>query len=241
MFDGARKHASAELVDFNCLRREPPPIHALHARAEPKSEPAARHRAVGGVYKRICDFVLSLTLAIALTPVLALIAFAICFETRGSPFFLQRRGGFRGKVFLVYKFRTMTSCDDGRAIDQAQQGDQRVTRVGAFLRKTSLDELPQLFNVLRGEMSLIGPRPHAVAHDRKFLEIDPDYRRRWLALPGVTGLAQVCGARGLTDTPEAVKRRIALDLKYVERWSPLLDAWILIKTPFLVFSDKNAF
>lgn len=217
---------------------QPLPLHAVHGRPSQKVE--RKRRPVGGAYKRLCDVAASILLIVLLSPLLAVISLLIITETRGGAFFLQRRGGFRGKVFLIYKFRTMTSCDDGRAIDQAQQGDQRVTKIGAILRRTSLDELPQLFNVLRGEMSIIGPRPHAVAHDRKFLALAPDYARRWAALPGITGLAQVCGARGLTATAEAVERRVRFDLKYVDGWSPLLDAWIAVKTAFVLF-DKNAF
>lgn len=227
--DGARRVSS---------RAEAAPLHELHARGTAIARPRAP---VGGIFKRGCDIAASVLLLVLLSPLLAIICGLIVAETRGSPFFLQRRGGFRGKVFLVYKFRTMTVCDDGKAVEQARQNDSRVTRIGAFLRRTSLDELPQLFNVLKGEMSLIGPRPHAVAHDRRFLGLDPRYRARWRALPGITGLAQVSGSRGLLETPEALQRRVELDLRYIEHWSPLMDAWILLRTALLVLRDRHAY
>lgn len=230
--------SQADAARNNSVPVDAAPLHELHARGTAAEKPRAP---VGGVFKRGCDVASSALLLLLLSPLLAIICGLIVVETRGSPFFLQRRGGFRGKVFLVYKFRTMTVCDDGKAVEQARQNDGRVTRIGAFLRRTSLDELPQLFNVLKGDMSLIGPRPHAVAHDRRFLALDPRYRARWRARPGITGLAQVSGSRGLLETPEALQRRVDLDLHYIEHWSPLIDAWILLRTALLVLKDRHAY
>lgn len=197
-------------------------------------------RPVGGAIKRGFDIAVSLVGLLLLSPLLTIVAIAIALESRGPVFFLQRRGGLFGRTFLIYKFRTMSVVDDGKTIEQAQRDDPRLTRLGATLRALSIDELPQLFNVFRGEMSLVGPRPHATAHDKKFLEIDPLYRHRWRARPGITGIAQVSGSRGLTADAASVKRRVELDLKYVRKWSIWLDVWILIRTVFLVVHDPRA-
>ena len=214
------------------------PLRTIHPQA--RRRPAASVRPVGGVAKRAVDLSVAAVSLIALTPIFLLVALAIKLDSRGPVFFLQRRGGFRGRPFLVTKFRTMTSADDGNVIAQAGRDDARLTRVGKFLRKTSIDELPQLFNVVRGEMSLVGPRPHAVAHDRHFRGIDPRYGRRFKARPGITGLAQVSGCRGETKNPESVRRRVDFDLRYIERWSLLLDIVIILRTLILIVRDPNA-
>src|SRR5690606_35550656 len=161
-------------------------------------------------------------------------------DSPGPVSFLQRRGGFRGRPFLVVKFRTMTAADDGAVIAPAGRGDVRLTRVGKFLRRTSIDELPQSFNVLRGERPLAGPRPHAVVHDRHFRGIDPRYGRRFKARPGITGLAQVNGCRGETRNADSVRRRVDFDLRYIQRWSIALDIFIILRTLILIVRDPNA-
>jgi putative colanic acid biosysnthesis UDP-glucose lipid carrier transferase len=214
-----------------------PPLREIY----PARGRARRRTPVGGALKRACDFVGALVLLALLWIPLVAIAIAIRLGSKGPALFRQRRGGYGGRPFLIFKFRTMTVEDDGKQVDQATPEDPRVTRLGAFLRKTSLDELPQLLNVLAGEMSLVGPRPHAVAHDRIFMEVDQTYRRRWRARPGITGLAQINGSRGPTTGPEDIRRRISFDVRYVEHWNIFLDAWILIRTALLLLFDRKAF
>lgn len=214
------------------------PLHAIHPEWRDIAPP--RRAPVGGAAKRAMDILLSASALVVLAIPLLLVALAIKLDSRGPVFFLQRRGGFRGKPFLVIKFRTMTAADDGNVVVQATQADSRVTRVGAFLRKTSVDELPQLINVIRGEMSIVGPRPHAVAHDGKFRDVDRRYGRRFKARPGVTGLAQVSGCRGLINSESDLRRRVDLDLEYIDTWSTELDLWIIARTAAVILSDPNA-
>ncbi|HVZ98871.1 MAG TPA: sugar transferase [Caulobacterales bacterium] len=196
---------------------------------------------VGGALKRAFDIVASALALALLTPLFICIAIQIKLDSPGPVFFRQRRAGFRGRVFRIYKFRTMSTLEDGRNVAQAVQGDARVTQIGRTLRKFSLDELPQLINVLRGEMSLVGPRPHAILHEHEFRRFDLAYTRRRFARPGITGLAQVSGARGVTDTEEKVARRIALDLAYVNHWSIWLDLMIMLRTVAVFLRDPAAF
>jgi exopolysaccharide biosynthesis polyprenyl glycosylphosphotransferase len=212
------------------------PLHEVH----PYARRRTRRTPLGGYAKRAFDIVVAVLSLAVLAPLFVLVAVAIKLETPGPIFFLQRRGGFRGRPFLVTKFRTMTASDDGDVITQAMRSDPRVTRVGKVLRKTSIDELPQLFNVLCGEMSIVGPRPHAVAHDRHFRGVDARYGRRFKARPGITGLAQVSGCRGETKDASAVRRRIDYDLQYIANWSLLLDLSIMIRTLSLLVRDPNA-
>jgi putative colanic acid biosynthesis UDP-glucose lipid carrier transferase len=171
-----------------------------------------------------------------------LIAAAIKSSGAGPVFFRQHRLGFNNDEFVVLKFRTMRVAeDDPRTISQATRRDPRVTRLGAFLRRTSLDELPQLFNVLRGEMSLVGPRPHAMAHNRQYAEILDQYLGRHRVKPGITGWAQVNGLRGETDTLEKMRQRVQYDLYYIDNWSLWFDLRILALTPFVGFVNKNAY
>lgn len=186
--------------------------------------------------KRAIDFLGAGLGFIVLFPFLSLIAIAILSESRGPILFRQRRSGRDGQVFVIYKFRTMRVMEDGTDIVQATRNDDRTTRVGRFLRRLSLDELPQLLNVLKGEMSLVGPRPHAVAHDKYYLQTVPSYKLRFYSKPGITGLAQIKGFRGeVRDIPHMAER-IACDLEYIENWSLGMDARILlltaISTPF---------
>lgn len=195
---------------------------------------------VSGVAKRIEDIVLGsiIVLLIAL-PMLA-IALAIKLTSKGPVIFRQRRYGLNGREFEIWKFRTMTVCEDKDGFVQAKRGDKRVTPLGRFLRKTSLDELPQFLNVLRGDMSIVGPRPHPVALDEQHRHLIPHYVFRHKIRPGITGLAQVSGFRGETDTLDKMRNRIEKDIEYVERWSLLLDLEIIGLTLFRGFNDKNA-
>jgi hypothetical protein len=155
-------------------------------------------------------------------------------------FFRQRRHGYNHRLIDVYKFRSMTVAENGDHVVQAKKNDARVTRVGKFLRRTSLDELPQLFNVLKGEMSLVGPRPHAVAHNQHYRERLQRYANRHCVKPGMTGWAQIHGFRGPTEDPEKMRKRVHMDLYYIENWSIWLDLKIIALTPFVGFVHRNA-
>ncbi len=191
---------------------------------------------------RAQDLVLGSLILIPLLPAMALIGLAVRLDSRGPVFFRQARHGFNNDVFDVFKFRTMRP-DDGAPVEQVVAGDPRVTRVGKFLRKTSLDELPQIFNVLRGEMSLVGPRPHAVGMRTGDVETPRlvfDYAHRHRVKPGMTGWAQVRGSRGPLHTADEVRERVRLDLEYVERRSLWLDLWIMLRTiPCLLGDSRN--
>ena len=159
----------------------------------------------------------------------------------GPVLFKQRRTGLDGKEILVYKFRSMTTQDNGSVVQQATRGDTRITPFGAFIRKTSLDELPQLFNVLLGSMSLVGPRPHAVAHNEQYRKIVQAYMLRHKVRPGITGWAQVNGYRGETDTVDKMAARVHYDLEYLRNWSFALDLKIIARTVRVVLFDRNAY
>ena len=190
--------------------------------------------------KRLFDIAVSLALIVLLLPVLAGITLAVAVESRGPVLFCQRRTGMGGRIFAMFKFRSMRVMENGAEVVQATQNDPRVTRVGRTLRATSLDELPQLFNVLSGEMSLVGPRPHAVAHDHYYGARIANYAVRQKAKPGMTGWAQVNGARGETPHLRHMQARVDLDAWYVEHHSFLLDLKILAKTPLEVLKRRNA-
>jgi putative colanic acid biosynthesis UDP-glucose lipid carrier transferase len=155
--------------------------------------------------------------------------------------FKQRRYGLNGEEIVVYKFRSMTVCEDGATVVQAQQGDLRFTRVGRFLRRTSMDELPQLFNVLEGKMSFIGPRPHAVAHNELYRKLISGYMIRHKVRPGISGWAQIHGLRGETTNVEQMRLRVQYDLEYLRHWSMWLDVKILLKTAVIVLRGRNAY
>jgi putative colanic acid biosynthesis UDP-glucose lipid carrier transferase len=174
-----------------------------------------------------------------LSPLLLLVSLLIVLESRGWPVFCQRRTGYAGRSFVIYKFRSMRVCEDGPNIVQAVRDDDRITPVGRIIRRTSIDELPQLLNVLKGEMSLVGPRPHALAHDVYYGEQISRYDRRFMAKPGLTGLAQVCGLRGRTEDIADMAARIDKDLEYIEHWSVVLDIKILMRT-VLIFAFHPA-
>jgi undecaprenyl-phosphate galactose phosphotransferase/putative colanic acid biosynthesis UDP-glucose lipid carrier transferase len=176
-----------------------------------------------------------------LLPLLVLTSVIVKLDSSGPILFRQTRHGFNGKAFKILKFRTMFVLEDGDTIRQASRDDGRVTRIGAWLRRTSIDELPQLFNVLMGDMSIVGPRPHAAAHDHHFENVIGKYAYRHHVKPGITGWAQVNGFRGETPTIEAMKARVDLDIWYVNNWSLLLDAVIILRTLAEVFRARNAY
>ena len=189
--------------------------------------------------KRAVDIVFSFVLLIGLSPVLLAAAIAIRLDSSGPALFRQTRHGFNGRPFRIYKFRTMIVMENGEVVPQAQKSDKRVTRVGRWLRRFSIDELPQLVNVFIGDMSMVGPRPHASAHDRYFTSTIEKYAFRHHVKSGITGWAQVSGARGETDTLDKMRRRVELDLWYINNWSVWLDFSIMIRTVFVVFSAKT--
>jgi putative colanic acid biosynthesis UDP-glucose lipid carrier transferase len=180
--------------------------------------------------KRVLDIAIALPLLIILLPVIAMICIAVRLESPGPALFRQRRGGAGGHPFMLFKVRTMTVIEDGEMASQARRSDPRVTPLGAFLRKTSLDELPQLLNVILGDMSMVGPRPHAVAHDREFKRLIPSYDHRFAVKPGITGLAQVRGYRGEISDVDSIAQRVASDIEYIESWSLVMDLGLLIAT-----------
>jgi putative colanic acid biosynthesis UDP-glucose lipid carrier transferase len=180
--------------------------------------------------KRALDICLAAVILPLLSPLLAIVAVAIKLDSPGPAIFCQRRNGFNGRQFVIYKFRTMNVLEDGPVICQATKRDARVTGIGRVLRESSIDELPQLFNVLKGDMSLVGPRPHAVAHDEQYKESIANYAFRHHVKPGLTGLAQVNGFRGETKHLAQMQKRINLDLWYIDNWSLLLDLHILART-----------
>jgi exopolysaccharide biosynthesis polyprenyl glycosylphosphotransferase len=185
---------------------------------------------MGLAAKRGFDVTFALVSLFLLAPLLLVIALAIRFESQGPALFRQSRGGMGGQPFRIFKFRTMTVTEDGAEVRQARRGDDRVTRIGAILRRTSLDELPQILNVLKGDMSFVGPRPHAVAHDQLYARQLAGYALRQRMKPGITGWAQVQGARGETPALSDMRRRVELDVWYVDHWSMLLDLKILFRT-----------
>jgi len=193
-----------------------------------------------GLIKRVADFVFSLVVLVLISPLLILIAIGIKLSSPGPVIFKQRRYGLDGKEILVYKFRSMTVCEDGNEVVQAKQGDQRVTKLGAFLRKTSLDELPQFINVLQGRMSVVGPRPHAISHNEMYRKLIKGYMIRHKVKPGITGWAQVNGFRGETETLDKMQARIDYDIDYLRNYSPKLDMLIIVKTIAVIFKGQNS-
>lgn len=194
-----------------------------------------------GIIKRLSDIVLSILILILIAPVLLAVAIAVRLGSPGPIIFRQRRYGLDGKEIVVYKFRSMTVTEDGSAVKQATQNDSRITPLGAFLRKTSIDELPQFVNVLQGRMSIVGPRPHAVSHNELYRKLIKGYMVRHKVKPGITGWAQVNGFRGETDTLEKMQGRIDYDLDYLRNWSLKLDLHIIVKTIRLVAGDQKAY
>ncbi len=196
---------------------------------------------INGVVKRASDLVLASAILLLIAPVMLAIAVAIKRSSPGPVLFKQRRYGLDGAEIVVYKFRTMTVCEDGGEIRQATRDDPRVTKLGAFLRRTSLDELPQFINVLQGCMSVVGPRPHAVAHNEMYRKLISGYMLRHKVKPGITGWAQVNGHRGETATLDRMQARLDYDLAYLRNWSLWLDLRIVVKTVFVVLQKQNAY
>jgi putative colanic acid biosynthesis UDP-glucose lipid carrier transferase len=194
-----------------------------------------------GVAKRVTDVGLSALILLLLLPLLVGIAVVVKLSSRGPVIFKQRRYGLDGREIAVYKFRTMRVTEDGAEIRQASKTDTRITRVGRVLRRSSMDELPQLINVLQGRMSLVGPRPHAVAHNEEYRKLIKGYMVRHKVLPGITGLAQVNGCRGETSKLEEMQARVNYDLDYLRHWSPMLDLKIILLTAVKIFRDEKAY
>lgn len=193
------------------------------------------------ICKRALDIAVASMALAFLLPVFVIVAALIKLESKGGALFLQRRTGLNGKIFLIYKFRSMRVAEDGDKVVQAKQNDDRVTMVGRFIRKTSIDELPQLLNVLKGDMSLVGPRPHALAHDGEFAIKVPTYQGRFQARPGLTGLAAIRGYRGEIKSHACIEGRVNADNEYIESWSIWSDVMIMAKTVPMIFKDKNAY
>jgi putative colanic acid biosynthesis UDP-glucose lipid carrier transferase len=194
-----------------------------------------------GLVKRASDIIFALVILVLISPFLLCIAVAIKLSTRGPVLFKQRRYGLDGQEIVVYKFRSMSVSEDGATVVQASRSDSRITPLGAFLRRTSLDELPQFFNVLQGRMSIVGPRPHAVAHNEFYRKQIKGYMVRHKVKPGITGWAQINGFRGETDTLDKMQGRIDCDLDYLRHWSLALDTKIIFRTIVLVLHDRKAY
>ncbi len=196
---------------------------------------------VDGIAKRAFDFVAAIAGVIALLPVFFICGVLVKLSSKGPVFFRQRRYGLDGKEIFVWKFRSMRTCDNGPTVKQATKDDPRITRIGAILRRTSLDELPQLFNVIEGTMSLVGPRPHANAHNEHYRKLIRGYMLRHKVRPGITGLAQVEGHRGETETLDKMQKRVECDHRYIQQWSLWLDIKIILRTFLVVFRQENAY
>jgi putative colanic acid biosynthesis UDP-glucose lipid carrier transferase len=194
-----------------------------------------------GLVKRLSDIVLSVLILLLISPILLVVAAAVKLGSPGPVIFRQRRYGLDGKQIVVYKFRSMTVTEDGTSVQQATKNDSRITPLGAILRKTSIDELPQFINVLQGRMSIVGPRPHAVAHNEMYRKLIKGYMVRHKVKPGITGWAQVNGFRGETETLDKMQGRIDHDLDYLRNWSLWLDLYIIFKTVRLVLRDQQAY
>ena len=226
-----------DIFVFNLIQARPSEIHGIPVVAMLET-PFYGYR---GVAKRVTDVGFSALILLLLLPLLLLIGLAIRFTSAGPVIFTQRRYGLDGKEIGVYKFRTMRVTEDGAQIRQASKTDTRITPIGRVLRRLSLDELPQLINVLQGRMSLVGPRPHAVAHNEEYRKLIKGYMLRHKVLPGITGLAQINGWRGETLSLEDMEARVNYDLDYLRHWTPLLDFKILLLTVVKVFRDDKAY
>jgi putative colanic acid biosynthesis UDP-glucose lipid carrier transferase len=198
-------------------------------------------RRLSMVLKRLFDVCCALSALLVLAPALIAIAVAVALESPGPVLFRQRRTGQGGKVFRIMKFRTMTVTEDGDVIKHASKNDKRVTRIGGFLRETSLDELPQLFNILTGDMSVVGPRPHALAHDAHYGALLPRYADRFAVRPGLTGFAQVQGLRGEIHDLDCMARRIDADVHYAASWSFRSDLMLIVRTVPMLVKRVNAY
>lgn len=217
--------------------------HAVVPRSNERKPPSysmdAFKRRRGAAGKRVLDVCLSLLLIIFTAPLICIVSLAVAIESRGPVVYRQRRNGLHKKTFTIYKFRTMKHAPDTDR--QAQRNDPRITRVGMFLRRSSIDELPQLFNVLLGDMSFVGPRPHPIWLDTAYAASIPDFERRYSTKPGITGLAQIRGFRGGVRSQSAMMERVESDLEYVENWSIYLDIKILALTLLYCWFEHNAY
>jgi len=196
---------------------------------------------INELVKRASDVVLASLILVLISPILLAIAVGVKLSSPGPVIFKQRRNGLDGEEIIVYKFRSMRSMDNGPVVRQATKDDPRITPFGAFIRRTSLDELPQFVNVLQGRMSIVGPRPHAVAHNEEYRKLIKAYMVRHKVKPGITGWAQVNGLRGETDTIDKMKARVEYDLEYLRNWSLGLDLQIIVRTAKLMLFDRNAY
>ncbi len=232
-------YLASDLVGFRTEFKSPPSHFGRLPILQVVGKPLAGW---DSIIKALEDFVLAILVFVLVAPIMLLIAICIKLDSAGPVFFRQKRLGFNNQVFHVYKFRTMYHQQVApEQTRQARKGDSRVTRVGRFLRRSSLDELPQIFNVLSGTMSIVGPRPHALDHNEEFAKRTKGYFARHRVKPGITGLAQVKGYRGETDTHEKLEGRIRNDNFYAENWSLSLDIWILIRTVVITIWGKNAY
>jgi len=191
--------------------------------------------------KRVSDIVLSILILLLIFPIMIAVAVGVRLSSPGPIIFRQKRNGLDGEEIIVYKFRSMRAMDNGPVVKQATKGDPRITPFGAFIRKTSLDELPQFINVLQGRMSIVGPRPHAVAHNEMYRQLIKAYMVRHKVKPGITGWAQVNGHRGETDTLDKMQARVEYDLEYLRNWSLGLDLVIILRTVKSVLADSKAY
>lgn len=194
-----------------------------------------------GIVKGLSDLIFASIILCVISPLLILLGLGVKLSSPGPVLFKQRRYGLDGQEIVVYKFRSMTVTEDGDEVAQAKVNDRRVTRFGSFIRKTSLDELPQFINVLQGRMSIVGPRPHAISHNEMYRKIIKGYMVRHKVKPGITGWAQVNGYRGETEAIDSMKNRIEYDIEYLKKWSLGLDIKIILKTVLLVFKDSKAY
>jgi putative colanic acid biosynthesis UDP-glucose lipid carrier transferase len=233
----------AEAVTAVAATRDTAVAFRLAPQVESRAAANANRRpsSIRPAVKRILDLAIAVPLLVLVAPLLAVLALIVRFDSAGPALFHQTRLGQGGRPFNILKFRSMTVMENGETVVQASQGDCRVTRSGKWLRRTSLDELPQLLNVIRGDMSLVGPRPHARAHDLHYGKLIANYGLRQAVKPGVTGWAQINGHRGETATPEAMSRRVEFDIWYAMNGSFLLDLRILLRTPFAVLLGRNAY
>ena len=215
----------------------PPSLHERHGRAE-KVLQAGK---VGGVSKRAFDILASGGALLVLSPVLLGIWLAVRLESPGPGLFRQRRGGYQGRPFYILKFRTMKTHQEHGKVTQATRNDPRITSIGRFLRRTSLDELPQFINVLLGDMSVVGPRPHALQHNELYKDLLKMYMLRHRVKPGITGWAQIHGHRGETDTVDKMEKRVQFDLHYIQNWSLWMDIRIIVWTAFKGWTGNNAY
>ena len=235
-------HAGSALAPAH-LKTRPAAVHYLTPIVTPAPivEPEIPYAVAVSRAKRIVDILASSFALLMFLPLLLVIALAVRLESHGPALFRQRRTGLNGKVFTIYKFRTMTVAEDGGDIRHATKNDARVTPLGLVLRKCSLDELPQLLNILNGDMSIVGPRPHAVSHDEHYSARIVTYNHRFRAKPGLTGLAQVSGYRGEIRELKCMVDRVKADNDYIEDWSFSRDLWIMLRTVPLVLKDPNAY